>query len=425
LVRDDLITRLARELETYRSPWEDAARRAHLVAVALPRIAGALDLLPPATGDSRLLELGSEPFFTSQCLHILWPGQATYANYYGTAERHGAHTLVEVGGAGAKTFAYDLFNIETDPFPYPDASFDVVLFCELVEHLAINPVLTLAEIHRVLKPGGHLIVTTPNVLSIERLECYARAARLDVDRYNPTFGYGARHNREYSPAELRLLLEETGFDIESLAVRDLGERSLAERLRRSTLKRVLRLWSPEPRDSHIFARARRRPIFRWRFPEVLFEPLTWYELLRHEFVEMGVNDAVQAGPGWEPLETLANGAGWVRRVRFRAEAPLPGATAHLRGAAGCAEIVLHMRGEHGDGGRASCSVAVQERGAGGALIGLLWAAVPVGAWTNLTVPLTRPAVAGEPLAVTVAVQPGHEVAVQRVTQATRECPASA
>lgn len=413
-MREDLIARLARELETYRSPWEDPVLRAHLIGVGLPRIAGALDLLPPATAGSRLLELGSEPFFTSQCLHIVWPGQASYANYYGTAERHGAHTLVEVGGAGQKTFEYDLFNIETEEFPYPDASFDVVLFCELLEHLAINPVFALAEIHRVLRPGGHLIVTTPNALSIERLDCFVRASHQDVDRYNPTFGYGARHNREYNPAELRLLLEETGFDIETLAVRDFGQRRLAERVRRTVLKRLLRRWSPEPHDSHIFARARRRPIFRWRFPELLFEQSHWYQIVRHQFVEMGVNDTIQAGTGWEPLETLANGAGWVRRVRWT-DGPMPGASVLLRGAAGCTQILLHVRGERGDDdGRARCSVAVQEQGTDGALIGLFWAAVPVGGWTDLTVPLARVAVADEHLTVTVAVLPGHEVAVQRV-----------
>src|SRR5262249_48603644 len=110
----------------------------------------------------------------------------------------------------------------------------------------------------------------------------------------------------------------------------------------------------------------------------------------------------------------ANGAGWVRRVRWT-DGQLPGASVLLRGAAGCTQILLHIRGERGDDdGHARCSVAVQERGTHGALIGLFWATVPVGGWTDLTVPLARAAVADEHLTVTVAVLPGHEVAVQRV-----------
>ena len=92
---------------------------------------------------------------------MVWPGTVTHANYYGTAERRGSETLLEVGGTRTKTYEYDMFNIETDEFPYPDATFDVVLFAELIEHLAINPVWALAEIHRVLTPDGRLILTTP------------------------------------------------------------------------------------------------------------------------------------------------------------------------------------------------------------------------------------------------------------------------
>lgn len=46
-----------------------------------------------------------------------------------------------------------------------DASFDLVTSVEGVEHLE-NPHAFLAEIHRVLKPGGRCIVTTPNIVAI-------------------------------------------------------------------------------------------------------------------------------------------------------------------------------------------------------------------------------------------------------------------
>jgi SAM-dependent methyltransferase len=48
--------------------------------------------------------------------------------------------------------------------PYPDASLDVVLFLDTLEHLAFeDQPKALSEIHRVLKPGGHLIISVPNL----------------------------------------------------------------------------------------------------------------------------------------------------------------------------------------------------------------------------------------------------------------------
>src|SRR5437867_473858 len=228
---------LRRELHGYRSDWEDPPTRAQLVESALPRITGVLELLPDADPESRLLELGAAPFLGSQCVARVWPGELMLASYSGTGETRGSQRLLSLEGKPDKVFTFDCFNVETDEFPYPDEHFDVVIFSELIEHLGLNPVWALSEIHRVLKRGGHAIISTPNALSLERLSTYLRGGSEMVDRYAPLLGYGARHNREWHPAELRELLESTGFEIETLVVRDLGERPLKERLRRALAKR--------------------------------------------------------------------------------------------------------------------------------------------------------------------------------------------
>lgn len=73
--------------------------------------------------------------------------------------------LVEVArdkGLDAKGLdVTDGIDFETDTLPFPDASIDVVTAVSLIEHLN-SPRIMLAETLRVLKPGGAMILVTPN-----------------------------------------------------------------------------------------------------------------------------------------------------------------------------------------------------------------------------------------------------------------------
>jgi 2-polyprenyl-3-methyl-5-hydroxy-6-metoxy-1,4-benzoquinol methylase len=50
---------------------------------------------------------------------------------------------------------------------YPDATFDAATLLDVIEHLE-DPLATLAEIHRILRPGGVLVIETPNWNSVYR-----------------------------------------------------------------------------------------------------------------------------------------------------------------------------------------------------------------------------------------------------------------
>ncbi|MDD5298340.1 MAG: class I SAM-dependent methyltransferase [Rhodocyclaceae bacterium] len=60
----------------------------------------------------------------------------------------------------------DVANLNTDGLPYPAEAFDLVTCTEVIEHLE-NYRKLVRDVFRVVKPGGLVIFTTPNVLSLQ------------------------------------------------------------------------------------------------------------------------------------------------------------------------------------------------------------------------------------------------------------------
>ena len=91
--------------------------------------------------------------------------------------------------------------------PLPDNSFDAILLSEVIEHLEA-PQISIREATRVLRPGGRLLVTTPNYRSFWPLMEWA------VDRMNmaPKMA-GEQHISKFHPASLRRLLHDCGLNI--------------------------------------------------------------------------------------------------------------------------------------------------------------------------------------------------------------------
>src|SRR6185503_3688106 len=56
-------------------------------------------------------------------------------------------------------------DLETERLPWPDSSVDVVVCNQVLEHLK-NIWLPMTEMHRVLRPGGHAILSVPNLASL-------------------------------------------------------------------------------------------------------------------------------------------------------------------------------------------------------------------------------------------------------------------
>ena len=72
---------------------------------------------------------------------------------------------VEMGrGKGVSARQCD---VDLEPLPYEDSFFDIVILASVIEHL-YNPHRVLDEIARTLKPGGILLVETPNAVASGR-----------------------------------------------------------------------------------------------------------------------------------------------------------------------------------------------------------------------------------------------------------------
>ena len=145
----------------------------------------------------KILEIGSFPFFfTLPLLEMsddavtgivapeqIWPGEP-----YEIAK---TSTSIETTN---KSYPFDYWtcNVEKDIFPFNDETFDMVICTEVLEHLIQDPGHMMYEINRVLKPGGFLILTTPNALFwkvIHKLIFFG-----NHEHYSKYGVYG-RHNR--------------------------------------------------------------------------------------------------------------------------------------------------------------------------------------------------------------------------------------
>jgi ubiquinone/menaquinone biosynthesis C-methylase UbiE len=97
--------------------------------------------------------------------------------------------------------------------PFPAASFDVAWAGEVLEHVADGPGL-LDELRRVLRPGGRLLVTTPD--HPRRLVLGLALRRAAFERH---FDPRADHLRFFTPRTLTLLVEDAGFSVGRIARR--------------------------------------------------------------------------------------------------------------------------------------------------------------------------------------------------------------
>ncbi|MEI7814855.1 MAG: methyltransferase domain-containing protein [Coriobacteriia bacterium] len=206
--------RASLSLAAQRSDPRLTAEFENYLSADLGRFLMTLDLVPQGTG--RLLEIGADPYFTTLLLDHYRDYDLTLAN--GGEPGGSGEAVLGPGTPQERSMRFVTLNIEDDGISLDDGSFDVILFCEVLEHLTVDPLMALSRINRLLKPDGVLVLTTPNAARLANAAALFAGNNM-YDRYSAYGPYG-RHNREYVLWELRDLLAIAGFDVRRLFAAD-------------------------------------------------------------------------------------------------------------------------------------------------------------------------------------------------------------
>ena len=149
----------------------------------------ALSLVRPS--DQTIVDIGCGEGITLEKLHRLFPDRKAFgievlSENVNICRHHGCN--VKQG---------DVYNL-----PLPSNTVDFVLFMEVIEHLE-DPEMAVQEIHRVLVPGGRLVIVFPN-------DRFFKIARILTLRFREA-AYDPGHVRQWTPHDMKGFIEGRGF----------------------------------------------------------------------------------------------------------------------------------------------------------------------------------------------------------------------
>jgi SAM-dependent methyltransferase len=388
---------VARYLLSFRWPFRHEDVERELVAGGVRLWQEILRVVPAGTG--RALELGSPPFHITLLLRRFRGYELALAGCASDDRPEIVQDIESPEYGERHTLRCVCFDVERDRFPFDDATFDLVTCCEVIEHLTQNPVHALAEIHRVLRPGGWLVLSTPNAARAGNIANLLRGGNVYDPYHLGTALRGSRHSREYTLDELRDLVDGCGFEIDVAENVDLHHRvSMIQRVLRTVLYHVVAPLTGAHYRAHLLVRARCTAApFRWYYPANLFDGahLAFHVAPTSRDVTVGTNEQGHFAIGWSAVRPGAGG----RPARRAA----PVGDLYLRECGPSREVVLTL-----SAGRGEAEVWHDDGGAY-VLLGSAPFDVPADEWRELSIALGDASRPGTPLHVRLLARDGVEL----------------
>ena len=164
---------------------------------------------------AKILEVGAFPYLLT--IPLVRSGYRVTVLGKGSSQEHLRHIPESIG---AQSIDCDL---DVDAIAAADGCFDAVVMNEVFEHLRINLIFSMRELYRVLRPGGVLLLSTPNLRSINGIynllrhqESYSSMGGI-FENFSHLEKVGIMgHIREYTPKEVTDFLLEIGFSIQGV-----------------------------------------------------------------------------------------------------------------------------------------------------------------------------------------------------------------
>ena len=104
---------------------------------------------------------------------------------------------------------HTIINLNTPQGVQLDDNYDLIVLCEVIEHLSRWPVSVLQNLYKYLQPGGTLLITTPNLLRLSNRIRLLTGKKLFSHFVPEALIMG--HLREYTPEEMDFFLRRAGF----------------------------------------------------------------------------------------------------------------------------------------------------------------------------------------------------------------------
>lgn len=100
--------------------------------------------------------------------------------------------------------------IEADDFA---GEYDIIIFTDIIEHLAYNPVTTLKKLRGMLKPEWYIMVLSPDRKTTKNYEDWRKLPEANENAADVLRITNGGHVYEYTALELEELFSESGYHV--------------------------------------------------------------------------------------------------------------------------------------------------------------------------------------------------------------------